>query len=235
MKKIITLCLITFLLLNCVGCSKNYEDNTQTGNSTVYLFDIKPVVSNDINDASQIIYPRFVGNSTNWETVNKLIKQETEKQLKEMLTENYLNAVIKLDYTISFESDYLVCFLFEGMVSIENTAHPTNIAFSVCLSLTEPKILDPLTLVETDEEFFRTMRENVAINQNADRFSNEQWEGVAKYINAYSNEEIEEIIKTDSSKTLAVQPNGVLVLFPVPYALGDYIKIVVPFSWQQRT
>lgn len=234
MKNIVTLCLIVFLLLNCVGCSENYEDYTQAGNGTVYSFDIKSVISNDVNAASQIIYPKLVGNSANLEAVNEMIMQETEMQLKEILAEEYLNAVIKLDYTILFENDYLICFLFEGMFLTENSAHPTNIAFSVCLSLVEAEILDPLTLVETDEEFFRTMRENLGINQNADRFSNEQWEIVAKYIDAYSNDEIEEIIKTDSSKTLAVQPNGVLVLLPVPHALGDYIKILVPFSWNQK-
>ena len=132
---------------------------------------------------------------------------------------------------MSFSSNALLCILFEGVISAKEAAHPTDIAFSVCVSLKEEQIIDPTTLFEMGPEFFNTFREQLPIQNHNDRFDDAQWETVVSYINSYSNDELTQMICANPQETLAIQAEGIVVLFPVPRTIGDYVKIFVPYTW----
>ena len=228
MRRLIVFVLTFCLLLNCTACNLNLPNTEkQTIPNETSAFSIQTIVDKETYPASSIAYPQLHSNSLNFIATNLLIKETLMCILDKVFADSNENSSVVLEYSASFENEKYFCVLFEGAVLNKNAAHPTNLGFPICISLLENRILDPTSLFALDDNFIAAFREELLNNQSTTRFDDEQWKNVETYIGSFSNNEILEIISANPAKTFSLQNNGVIVLFPVPHTLGDYVKIFV--------
>lgn len=222
MRHRMIICIMVLLIFCLSGCTSILSNADLAYKITT--------IEDDNTYAGKVRFPELVSASANYGAVNQLIKETVHEQLAQLLEEGATDVSIQLDYSISLSTNELLCILYEGMLSSETSAHATNFAFSVSISLTEKTSIDPMTIFEPDARWILSFREQLITNQNPERFSDEQWELVAEYIGSHTDEEIMRILARDLSKTFAFREDGVVVLFPAAHALGDYVKIFVPYT-----
>lgn len=220
MKKRVLLFIVLLVSLGGFGC-------TPANNNEKAEYEIKAITT-DVLYPGLVTCPRLVGNDDFIEQVNSLILQSVNSELNEILEDSLPNVILDIGYSVSFQSEELICFLFEGTLNDENAAHPSNVAFSISISLTDKKLINISSLFEMNETFVQAFRAQLNTVADHDRFSENDWEKVSSYIENFSDEEIMNILLKEPEKTLAIQDGGIIVLFPVPHAIGDYVKIIVP-------
>lgn len=216
--------MIVFILLICVFCLIGCEDIPSEAGMSYEIITIEDIETY----AGKVCFPQFASAFADYSSMNKLLEKFVYEYLNQLLEEAELNSTIQIDYEITLSSNELLCILFEGELSSEFSAHPTNFSFSICFSPENNVAIDPKTLFEPTTQWLSSFREQLKTNQAPTRFSDEDWEIVSTYINGFPDEEILELLYSDLSKTVVFCENGIIVLFPVPHALGDYIKIFVP-------
>lgn len=222
MRHRIIICILVLIIFCLSGC-------TSILSNADLAYEITTIEDDDTY-VGEVRFPELVSASTDYGAVNQLIKETVHEQLEQLLAEGATDVSIQLDYSISISTNELLCILYEGMLSGETSAHATNFAFSVIISPAAKASVDPMTIFKPDAQWMLSFREQLLTNQNPERFSDEQWELVAEYIGSHTDEEIEEILARDLSKTIAFREDGVVVLFPTAHALGDYVKIFVPYT-----
>lgn len=205
---------------------------TETGvKETVCSYEIQTVIDDTTYKNSTIKYPNITEEDADFSQVNKLIRDSVLQNISDIIGEDTKDTAITLNYSGVLINENLFGALFEGSVLKTSAAHPTNFAFSVHVSIKNEQVVDPLMLFEITPDFIRIFREQLHTQADADRFDKNQWKSVVAYLDSYSDDEIVEIIRTNTKETLSLQDSGVTVMFPVPHAIGDYIKISVPYAW----
>ena len=230
MNKILIL-LTASLLICCCSCTKlslsePIRDFT-TGANEKNGYEIISVSDNSSYGRNSLNYPALISDSLNYDNINLNIKQKVFLQINELAESDFTDTVIELEYTITHSDRDIVCFLFEGVFSREGAANDINFAFSLCIALDEQEIIDICTLFALNSDFVDEFRKELLQAECPERFTTEQWSSVVDYINAFSDEEIMERISSDPEEMVAFYPDAVVILFPVPSAAGDYVKISV--------
>ena len=124
-----------------------------------------------------------------------------------------------------------VCFLFEGLLYRESAAHPINVGFSICASLKETKLVSTKSFFTIDKNFVDSFLSQIKEQPADSKFSESEWSQITDYIEHYSNSDMLQILQSEEC-VFALEKDGVVVLFPVPHAIGDYLKISIPYSWE---
>jgi hypothetical protein len=221
MKKPFSFGLLLLFLFFCMGC------NASSGNVHTEPGKLYEIRKTSVENAGNIYYPELVSTSIDTNQINASIKEALLAYLKENVADYGQDAVVSLDFSTPSHNGTLLCVLFEGTVVYPSAAHPTNLAFSVCVRIADGASICPTTLFQMDNDFFAAFRERLAVNPAPDQYDAVQWEQIAAYIGAYTNGDIEMLLNANPQGTLAIAEEGVTVLFPVPHAIGDYIKIPV--------
>ena len=235
MKRVLLYFFIALLLVGLIGCqtsdkkTKLQETLSQSTEKAsldrlTCSYEIKPTEKWNSTETAHVVYPQLFA-STDYTTVNSLIEQETDTWINEAYTSN---AHLTLDYFVTFCDDTCLCLLFEGDIMDKTAAHPTNVAFSICVSLTDNKIVDPLDLVAVDEVFISKFNKQLAEQEMPTRFTDEQWKEIVEYFNKMPDSTL---LRNIESGVLAITQEGVIVCVSVPHSLGDYIKVEVPVAW----
>lgn len=206
------------------GCQPNYMEDPSATNSVKHdnvSYEIQQISS--VSDDNKIVtlYPQLISAEKDYSIINSLISSEVNGWIRGNIAED---ATVKLSYSTTYFDDICVCILFEGDVSSPNSAHPTRVAFSVCVSLVEETIMNPLESIMIDDGFVEQFREQVILSSDSDRFTNEQWNEVVAFFDSLSNEELQQLIV--NGETSLVE-DGLLVCVSVPHAIGDYIKVSI--------
>lgn len=225
--------LLSLLVVLCIICcniliKSDISDNSENGNfsSESELYKVKTVSRN--NGSIELEYPELIGDNSEYSVANSLIISILEEKLENM--EHIVFGNVK--YMITYQSEELVCILFEGELSGNDAPHSTNVVFPVCISLKENKEISQNQFFSLNNNFLKLFREQLKTNPDEQRFTNEEWSNISSYITAYSNEELQKIISYPESTNFILANDSIIVLFPVPHAIGDYLKIVVPYLWQ---
>lgn len=187
-----------------------------------------------LQNVSEVNCPQIRSETVDCAAINTCIAEETERCLAQLLGEYAAETTIRLNYTITFADADILCLLYEGYISQAQAVHPTYTAFPVCISIPNATVVKPSSLVETDDNFWIEFREQLVEQNNNPRFSEDQWAEIVDYINAFSDDELQKILSSAVTDYMALGPGTVIVLVPVPHAIGDYIKIEVPYSWQDK-
>ena len=206
---------------------KSSDPEKQTEPSEASAYSIQTVVDEKTYPASSVAYPQLHSSTLDFTAVNMLIKQTLMSKVDTIFADSAENSTVTLSYTVCLQDEEYFCVLFEGLFSNNDVAYPTNLGFPICISLLENRIIDPTAIFSLDENFVAAFRKALLNKQNTERFDDEQWQIVASYIGSFTDEEILDKISADPFNTLALQTDGVIVLFPVIHALGDYVKVLV--------
>lgn len=225
MKRLWILLAVSVFALCLVGC-RSHETPEE-----MQPYELQRALERMTDGQFEIPCPRLQSDSQDYSAANDLIRQETETCLNKLLEWDVEGVTIALDYTVTYADDASVCVLFEGSISREGAIHPVNIAFPVCVSLRDVCVMDPSEFVKMDESFWDEFREQLAAQNDGARFSEEQWSEIVAYVNGYSNEELKDMISSRAPGGLVLAEESVIVLLPVPHAIGDNIKVTVPYSW----
>lgn len=216
------LSILLILLIWIAGCA---PDVTRQETSNSYV--IEAALDCDAF-SGEVSYPKIVDGSGAYESINSEIKEFVYSYLGNAIGTEQAEVTVDISYSITINNNDLICFLFEGTLMDKKAAHPTNVAFSVLISLVSKEIVEPLDYFKMDEAFFEEYRKQLLKNQNQNRFSDENWEQISGYLNNFSNEEVQNILLKNAPSSLALIPDGVIVLFPVPHAIGDYVALEIP-------
>lgn len=216
----ILLC-VCVLMAGLAGCQS-------TSPSVPYEF-----YSVSLQDASEVTCPQIRSETVDWAVINACITEETGRCLTQLLHGDAAEARVSLDYTVTFSDADMLCILYEGYISQAQAVHPTYTAFPVCISIPNATVAEPSSLVETDDDFWTEFRARLG-EQNNPRFSQDQWAEIVDYINAFSDDELQKMLSSAETDYMALCPETVIVLVPVPHTIGDYVKIEVPFAWQDK-
>lgn len=213
------------------------DSRTATASSTEisYTYQVQTIKDSTSYPDSIIEYPQLSNGNNDYSKANQSIRDAIITQIDIITDSKSIKAVFNLTYSITFSKNKLLCILFEGVISAEQAPHPTNFAFSIYMSVETGEQINPITLFELSPELLTEFREQLP-NQNIynTRFDAEQWESIVSYIASFSDDDLIQMICSDSDTTIALQEDGVLILFPVPRAAGDYVKIRVPTDWYEQ-
>lgn len=230
MKKIISVVFILCIVLLCCGCenanSDVYEQTTQVSESTTQdVYEINSTVIYIASDVADIKCPMLVGESKDYSKANAIIRQELIEQINILSDGDLTEVAVDLDYAVTRKEADLVCFLFEGTFMRTGAAHGLNVAFAVNLSLSTQQIIDSQSQLPADGVFIERFRESLKDMETPDRFTKDQWDSVVAQIDQYSDREILDAVKNTAKNIIAIYPDSIVVIFPVPHPVGDYVKI----------
>lgn len=177
----------------------------------------------------EIEYPEIVCETEDCSLINTMIRSFADEKVRQTLGEEASDVEAKIGYSITYDDDMLISVFFEGDVISKSAAHPSYLDFSALISVKDQKLVLLSELFEMTDEFLTEFRGQVKRTDAQDGIDFERLREIVSYIEELSDHELREEL---SQGTISLAENSVVVVFPLPYALGDHIKIVVPYSWQ---
>ena len=178
------------------------------------------VVNNPTPDsqALNLNYPFLTGAGKDYSSINKLIEDAVYKRMYYDLFEgkNFIPEYTKLDYTVTYATDNLISFFYEGTVMVEMAAHPTKLKQGFTFDLKEERrlfVTDYITINDTFGECFLsawnmqiddTITDNYVISQN----------GVL--------DNLKRCDQDGSETSFYISQDTLRIVYPVPFAVGGY-------------
>lgn len=226
--------LLVVILILCCGCTSVVNSNQNQvqneGDIASLNYNISTIVYDKENAKIKVEYPQIDGQMPHLQNINDIIKQELKEQLEIIAANNFENLDIQVRFTSTFKSNSLVCFLFEGKIYRDGAAHPINVGFSICISLKETKIVAPKAFIKVESALAKEFLSQLEKQPVDSRFSENEWGQVVEYIKQHSNAEILHIMQSEEC-VFALGDSNLVVLFPLPHAVGDYLKVSIPYNW----
>ncbi|MBQ9106375.1 MAG: hypothetical protein IJY56_00630 [Clostridia bacterium] len=177
----------------------------------------------------EIEYPEIVCETEDCSLINSMIRNFADERVKQTLGEEASDVEAKIRYSITYDDNMLISVLFEGDVISKSAAHPSHLDFSALISVKDQKLVPLSEWFEITDEFLTGFRGEVERTDAQDEIDSGRLKEIVSYIEELSDPELREEILQG---TISPAENSVVVVFPLPYALGNHIKIVVPYSWQ---
>ena len=217
-----------FLIFVFASCTTNEKNNQSapievaSSQQQKVLYRTQKTMLITSNDRNTIEYPQLVGYTEDYSTINSLILNNLVSWVDNI---SDADSTVSLNYSVTYKNNSYVCILFEGRVNSSIAAHPTNIVHSICISIIDKAIVNPLDLIGMDDEFIKQFKYQLSKTYDINHFSAKQWDVVVAYVNSFSNDEIVQAIKNGSNVFV---DDGILICINVPHPIGDYIKVTVP-------
>lgn len=220
MKKSFVLIFVCIFLLAIAGCTaQEVQDSNATPVPTVeHESDI--LMTENIS----VDYPEIGVAEDKKQAVSQLV----ENQVAEWINSQFeADSRIRLTGSVTMKNDTYLWILFEGNAVPPQAAHPSNIAYVVCVCLNDMTVADPLSMVSIDDTFAENFRMQFLSETPSSKYSSEQWSQIVDFVNGHTTNDLISLI---SGSQLALTENGVIVCLNVPHAIGDYVKIIVECS-----
>ncbi len=247
-KYIITLCLAMLLLLcACTAHDANpeastpstAEQNAAVETEAAYLFE------NSEENAICAAYPKLcspesdAANDTIYNFVQEKIAAiciltdynlTASSEKPSETAEDYQNTYLNVEYRITYCTDDLVSIVFEGLYNYKKAAHPIHLLFTLNIdpqSGKEIAFADRYAIDDALYEAFAAQAEK-DITEGAGGTWPEGWGtfsdaicSKAAFLNGLSSGDDFHVFYT---------AEGVGISYPVPYAMGDHLEVMLPYS-----
>lgn len=225
------MCIWCILMALLMGCYGNHSQHTKPSTSGMLEATQEQsalgYVIQEHTGKDGIVYPQLIGGDEQYTKVNQLIEATVDSQLASIIGEDYSAHNITLAYQIPLQVNERIGILFEGVVTQAGAAHPSDIAFAIMISIPEAKLIPRDDILKIDIDFLENFKNQLSVNADPSRFSDEQWAEVAQYILSFSDEDLLRKLKETEYSVIVTDQDEVIVIFPVPHVIGDYIKIMV--------
>ena len=220
MKKCFVLIFLCIFLLAIAGCT---PQEVQDPNATPV-----PTVEHEsdilMTENISVDYPEIGVAEDKKQAVSQLV----ENQVAEWISSQFeADSQIRLTGSVTMKNDTYLWILFEGNAVPPQAAHPSNIAYVVCVCLNDMTVADPLSMVSIDDTFAENFRMQFLSETPSSKYSSEQWSQIVDFVNGHTTNDLISLI---SGSQLALTENGVIVCLNAPHAIGDYVKIIVKCS-----
>ncbi len=208
---------MTFLLVICLsGCNSEKTPatpDTAGENKSENIVTEEYTLAENGNDIS-IKYPQFdfLDDNEN-QKISGAIKG---KVLSDMAYEEG-NLSISTEYSIVKQTDDNISILIEGMLNAKYAAHPTQIVCSVNYDIKAKRLLEIQDVVTVNDVLVEKLI------KNSRDIKVEGVEGVfSDYLATQPQNDIKTTLETCD---FLMDEKGITVIYPVPHALGDYVRV----------
>lgn len=183
-----------------------------------------------------IHYPQFqqLHDKEKEESINQWIKDEALSYIQQYQEPDVTAA---MDYQILMQTPETVSIVYTGETSIEGGAYLTHLLFTTNVDITtgeKVKLLEPYTV---NEALVEALKKGTYLDrENPSQPNQEKAAAVFDYINSLQNQEWIDALKQADNPNAEENiwgvftyqtPDGLVVSFQVPHALGDHAEILL--------
>ena len=245
LKNIFAIFLISVSLL--CGCTANRDSSNDTGQEGVaFTYKTEYLTETSDNNLINVEIPAFEGE--NEKNINALVYRFVVDRVNTMcdgacsilpsdqamiadVAEGSYNAYcIDLKYRITHNTAQHISIVFEGMSNYKSAAHPLNILFSLNIDpIHAERILfsETYPLDSTTYNLFAQYAEE-EIREQADPQWLQDWEGFAETL---CDQDTFLTGMTSEAEFFHYRTEDYVVIgYPVPHAMGDYMTVQIPIS-----
>ena len=146
--------------------------------------------------------------------------------------EAYSEYYVELSCNEGYFRDDVVSFVFEGFINYYSSAHPTNLAFSINISMAEKGYFYPSENYDV-EQLYGLFASNAEAELT--EFMGGAWiDGLAPFTESICTyDAFVEGIKNESRIYTFYNADGMGIIYPVPHALGDVRTIIIPYEMKK--
>lgn len=168
---------------------------------------------------------------------NKLLAMTGEKIELTPSSENVKNKEqayslysILMETRITYESDTHISIVFNGLLNRKNSAHPTHWLFSLNYSPQTLQIIPFSEKYTANNQLYVTFADlaEKAIKEACAGVLPAGWESFKEPIP--SEKAFLDGMLAETEFCYYLQENGVVISYPVPFALGDHKEVTIPYS-----
>ncbi len=245
MRKIFVVLIVCILLLcGCAADRDSTEEKVQEGSAldykTAYLTEVSE------NNLINIEIPVF--EAGNEETLNSLVSRFVMDKVNAMCDGacnilpsdraitadssdgNYNAYCIDLKYRITYNTLQQISIVFEGMSNYKTAAHPLHILFSLNIDPVRGErclFSDTYPLDNTTYTLFAQYADR-EIREQADPEWLQTWEGFAETL--CDQDTFLTGMATETDFCHYRTEEHVVIAYPVPHAMGDYLTVQIPLA-----
>lgn len=160
-------------------------------------------------------YPSLISTSKDFSALNKRIEEVVYKRLYQYDDQIIMQEYTKLNYTVTCATDDLLSFYYEGIVTIERTAHPIIIKQGFTFDLQTGQRLYLRDFTTVDDRLF-------------DRFIAEWYVQIDDNINVWLDDtksyevELNHCDQEGFETSFYIDNRFLCIVYPVPFAAGGY-------------
>lgn len=248
MRRIIVLSLCAALLFAACGCSA--QEPSDPAYLTGYLYELSekniirvayPVLLYGNTDKLNAMISDFVREETNRRCFDECELTEAAElpadfPSEKMYETDYSTYALGVDYRVTSYADDILSIVFEGMINLKQSAHPTHVFFTLNIDLKNEQILRFEDRYVVDDALYDTFAEYaqkaiLELSQydewqaNWDSFS-EMYCSREKFLNGMTSMIGFHFYFTEQ---------GVGISYPVAHVMGDHMETVIPYSELKET
>lgn len=137
---------------------------------------------------------------------------------------------VELNARITWQSEDLISIVFEGMYNYARAAHPTHLFFSVNIVPDQAKQICFTERFALDQALYKTFAkcaENAILSATDGKWP-EGWGSFSEEL--CSEQEFLNGLKNEDAFSWYYTETGVGISYPVPYALGDHLEVILPLD-----
>ncbi|MDR0812422.1 MAG: hypothetical protein LBO63_00240 [Oscillospiraceae bacterium] len=230
------------LLLGCTSRRHSEADLYQTIT--------KCLEENSADNQIQIKYPQIESKDRDLTKVNQTIENAAYQLLKHYFTDGYNvaqntnpgdfvwnwstspynYAALEVNFKITLLNAEVASIVFEGMFNRETAAHPISVFETANINLENGELIMLNDVYSVDDGFFEIYLSHLkAFCQ--ENYPSEQWLEIYEYVEQDESFK-ENFILADTGEGISsyFTESGVGISYPVIFALGDHIEVVIPYE-----
>lgn len=169
-------------------------------------------------------YPQLDGKEIEIDSINRKITEFCEEKIKVLWGDN-TGVTAQIGFTVSYADNEKISVLFTGVSNTASAAHPINLFFTFNMDLKTQELL------RLKDLYTVTMQ---SVQQFRDAWKQQTPSEASSYLAQYTDEQLLIMLQNSDSEYGDVfsgfSPNQIFIYFPVPHAIGDYLKIVLSVS-----
>ena len=243
MRKILVLVICAALLFATCACAA--QELSDPEYLTGYLYELSeknvirvayPVLLYGNTDKLNAMISDFVREETNRHCLDgceltEAMALPADFPSEKMYETDYSTYAFGVDYRVTSYTDDILSIVFEGMINLKQSAHPTHVFFTLNIDLKNEQIIhfedryvvdDALydTFAEYAQKDLMEMAQSDVWPENWDSFS-EMFCSKESFLNAITSANASHFYFTEQ---------GVGISYPVAHVMGDHLETVIPYS-----
>lgn len=144
--------------------------------------------------------------------------------------DEYTNYYIEIEAEISYKAYDLVSIVFRGFLNQKQAAHPVNLLFTFNYDPSTLHIVDFCRKHAINDELYNIFSK-IAKKDIIEQCDGEWPDGWGDFSEEIcSKEQFFKGMKVDGEIRYYYKDNGIVLGFPVPFSLGDYIEVEIPYD-----
>lgn len=252
MRKILVLVICAALLAAGCGCAAQagQRETSDPAYLTGYFYELSeknvirvayPIVLSGHTDKINAMISDFVREETNRRCFDECeLTEATELPVdfpsEKMYETDYSTYAFGVDYRVTSLTDDILSIVYEGMINLKQSAHPTHVFFTLNIDLKNDQIIRFDDRYVVDDALYDTFAEYAQKDLMEMAGSDvwpERWDSFSEMF--CSREKFLNGMTDTNEFHFYFTEQGVGISYPVAHFAGDHIEVVIPYSELKET